>query len=114
MNKSQYMFNGDRVFGPWMPRIDDNLIITAEVGALEGLGTAFAIQIYHKNSEEIGEGTAMPTPLIVSSVGRSRLEYLDVKEYIRYRFLVNEEDDAGRVLFRMLGITWFAALDANT
>lgn len=114
MFEAQYIFKGDSVFSPWMARGGDNAIFTADVAGLDGVDSWLEVTAFTKNTEDPGDGTALVTGIKGDSIGRTNVEYLGLKELVRYQFQVNERSgDGSRSLFRMLTPVWFNDLDAS-
>lgn len=115
MFDAQYLFEGDSVFSPWMSRGGDNLIVSVDVAAVDGTGAGIYIEVFHKNTEDPGDGTLIASPVISeTTTGRADAEYLGLEELVRYRFSAPSGAAAGsRVLYRMLQPIWFDDLNAS-
>lgn len=111
---------GIRVYSPWTPKKADHLRATLEVVHIIP-GCVIEVEIWTKNTEDGGDGTnadAAAATIIVGNVqGRQTLEWfsagnITLKELVRYRFTVTGQNVTDWVLFRMLPIVWFDAVQA--
>jgi hypothetical protein len=104
------------VYSPWFPRGGDNARFTLEIVAVGNVSGSVALQvdIYHKNSEDTGDGGVHTSNLfsgLTSAAGRSTQEVEALKELVRYRYVV-KDGSSDWVLFRMLPPVWFDAVSA--
>ena len=98
-------------FTPWMPRLADNAIFTYEVvrfyktaGPPPPTFNPFDVKIFHKNSEDLGEGEDAGATWVQSdNIHRTTLTGL--KELVRYRIHCDTVDVGG--VYRILEPTWF-------
>lgn len=101
------------VFGPWFGRRGDNGVFTAEVvdDDFQSQQGSLNVSVFHKNSEDTGDGTLAGTAMKLSQAERKATTVDGLKELVRYKFeLAN--DDAGssaqvHAIFRMLAPSWF-------
>ena len=102
------------LFTPWFPRKEDNVRVVVELLATD-LGKV-GVELVHKSSEDVGDGTVMTGKIEVSSVGRSNpQEWLGLKELCRFRITATSTQtpvEDGWVLFRLLSPEWFATVKA--
>ena len=102
------------VWGVWIPRRGDNVVVPMEVVA--NYGTYLLAEIYHKNYDETGNGAATGQSMVFDqSVERKTITLLGAKELIRVKLTLQRggdlgEDEAGLVLFRFLQPAWFEAV----
>ena len=115
MYQAQYLFKtGASVFGPWMPRQADNIIIYLE-GVSRSTGATLTAQLFHKDSETTGPGSAVsPDKATSTSSGVTSASYEGLKEFVRYQFSVSSKGDDDYVSFRMLPAEWFDSVNGNT
>lgn len=123
MFESQYLFGGrlvdsvwirTEVYSPWMPRQGDNIVVTMQTLEHSAATAALAVQLFHKDSEETGPGTAVSGSTATrTTAGTSEVEYAGVKEFVRYKFLCTStaQDAEDYVLFRMLDPVWYDSVD---
>lgn len=105
MFEAQYLFGGNSVYSPWMSRGGDNVIITVDV--IEQSTSNITIDLFEKNSEDTGDGSAHPSGSFSGTgVDRFDKEYNGVKELVRYRLTATGSGN-NRILFRMLSPVWF-------
>lgn len=94
-----------------MPRQADNLSVTYEALYVDldgGAGIQAGLQVYHKNSEDVGPGSnASATIIRLTAAGKETKEFLDLKELVRYRFYCVGSNDNASVVFRVLEPVWF-------
>ncbi|MBK9386021.1 MAG: hypothetical protein IPN34_14515 [Planctomycetes bacterium] len=98
------------VFGPWLSRKADNMLATLDVAALSD-GADLVIKLWHKNRDDVGNGSVHSAFSPRTSTGRISKEFLGLKELVRYEFQVGTGPSEW-VLFRMLDIVWFDTLGA--
>lgn len=110
MFDGQYLFSGDAVYSPWMQRSADYTRVTLEAIELSAQ-TVGAVQLFHKNTEDVGPGTAVSTDLVRAlSVGITSGYYEGLKELVRYRFSCLGPSTDDYMLFRMHSPVWFNAV----
>ena len=123
MFEAQYLLSDNSVFSPWMSRNADNLIITVDLIANSGSG--LSIEVYHKNSEDTGDGFAYPNvdsstsnpseKLTVTTLGPdSNGNFKGMLELVRFRITGTGTGANDRVLFRMLSNVWYDDVNAAT
>ena len=91
----------------------DNAVFTFEVVDNPD-GMDFSVQVYHKNSEEYGAGTAKGSPSTASS-GFIQMSQTAFREMVRFGITVQapKASPTGTgVVYRMLAPTWYD--EANT
>ncbi|MHC4516217.1 MAG: hypothetical protein ACYS5W_21315 [Planctomycetota bacterium] len=104
------------LFSPWFPREADYAVFSYEQIALKGSGTAFEVLVYHKNTEDTGEGATSGASFSSLSDNIYTSSKVAYKELIRFRYEVKDGNynDGGVcfVIYRMLAPTWYNAADA--
>lgn len=111
MFEAQYLFASDAVYSPWMARQGTTCRLTLDLIKLTGSG--FIVQLYQKDQDDTGEGTAFPSVEIdTGSLGLTTTEFSPVKEMIRYRFSTTGTGSQV-AMFRMLSIAWFDSVRAS-
>lgn len=96
------------LWSPWFARGADNAIFTYEQMVLFG-GGMFAVSVYHKNSEDTGNGavaTSGTFSQVASTTFRTSTPFEDLEELVRFQYSLGSEGTASSVLFRMLPTTW--------
>jgi len=85
MFEAQYLLNGDDVYSPWMSRVGDNLLATVDTVGVDGTGTKLEVRVYHKNTEDVGDGAVLGALIEVASAGRAWEEWqcLNLNMYSR-------------------------------
>jgi hypothetical protein len=72
------------------------------------------IELFHKNNDDIGDGSLMSGKIEITAVGRnSPQEWLAVKEVCRFRITGSTTQTPaadGWVLFRLLTPEWFTSV----
>lgn len=94
------------VLSPWMSRGSDNIRFTVDL--IDASNASLTVQLLHKNSEDSGNGgsTGATTGAQTSS-GRYVVEFEELKELVRYKFIVTLGTGTGYAFFRMLPPVWF-------
>lgn len=110
MFEAQYLFQGNNVYSPWMPRQGDGIRITVDL--VKNNATNLIVDLFEKDASATGDGAANgDAPITANSVARFTGEFSPVKELVRYKFSVT--GSAGQsVLFRMLAPVWWDEVDA--
>lgn len=109
MFEAQYLFEGKKVFSPWMPRSGDNIIFTADLVAFDN--AKLIVKVFHKKAEDEGPGTAVGNALNATVVGQSSRGVFGLRDMVRYQFeavstrMTAQTTD--NVQFRMLDAVWF-------
>lgn len=119
MFEAQYLFAGDEVFSPWMPRGGDNMIVTVDLIASNSSNVT--VEVYQKNSEDTGDGfihpsenstpPGTPTEIDTSTLGPTSETFENVMELVRYKISASGSG-TNRILFRMLSIVWYDEVKA--
>lgn len=117
MFESQYLFQGDSVYSPWMSRQGDFMRPIFQAASLSA-NTDAGLEVFHKNSEDAGPGTlASTTKVTASDAGYATAEFSSLKELVRYKFFctVRKGTSASdqNVLFRTLSPVWFDAVHVS-
>lgn len=122
MYEGQYLFSGQTaavmVYSPWMPRGGANLRVAFEaIAAFQSTGSTVqsGVLVYHKNSDETGDGVAVDGPNAIArvfGVGISVGEFLGLKELVRFRYFCAGSDRDAYALIRVLDPVWFDNVDA--
>lgn len=111
MFQGQYLFDGESFYSPWTPRRGDNLRHSAELLAQLN-GSQVLIQVYHKNTEDTGPGTATSGDLNLTTLGTGTAESTGLKELVRFRFTCTGTRFGDYVVFRTLAPVWFDDVEA--
>lgn len=111
MYEAQYLFGGDAVYSPWMPRRGDNVRITLDLISRTGGSSNLRVDVFEKNSEDVGPGTLTGVEIDTSDIGRTEREHTAMKELVRYRF-TGPSTATDYVQFRMISVIWFDAVGA--
>jgi hypothetical protein len=105
------------VFGVWIPRQGDNGRFSVEVVA--NYGAILTVEVFHKNLEAVGDGTAYSpsTTMTFDATGRQTGEWLGLKELLRFKVSLARSPDLpdskrGWVMFRFLQPVWFGTVKA--
>ncbi|MEE9394024.1 MAG: hypothetical protein V3W41_16105 [Planctomycetota bacterium] len=107
MFEAQILNNNSAAFSPWMPRGGDNITFTFEI-IDKLLSQDFQVQLFEKNSEETGDGTAVGSePLGSQSIGLHAATKTGMKELVRYKYSFKGAVPGDWVLFRILPPVWF-------
>jgi hypothetical protein len=99
------------VWGIWMPRRGDNVMLTVEVVA--NFAATFEVQLFEKNYDEPGNGfDALVGTAFPETTGRSSFTKFGAKELIRVRLSIiiagsAPDGDVGLLLYRFLEPVWF-------
>ena len=101
------------VWSVWIPRSGDNVTFTLEVAA--NYGTVLTAELYQKNYDEVGDGTATGSSTVFGgSTGRQAFTKLGAKELVRVRLTLEPEaaleDEVGWVVLRFLQPVWFESV----
>lgn len=106
------------VYSPWFPRRADMLRVVAECVAVSG--ATLTIDLFTKDTQETGDGTAVNTGVSISlsAVGRSAATEWKtvsgqegVQQLLRFRYTVTAGGGANDwILFRLLPAVWFDAV----
>ena len=109
MFEAQYLFMGDAVYSPWVPRGGDNGTFTVDVVELAGTGAQLDVTVIHKNDSTTGAGAPVSGgTMAISAEGVGRVDCSGLKEMVRYRFELNKAGPSdARALFRVLAPVWF-------
>ena len=101
-----------RVYSPWMPRVSDNARFTMDVVWM--FSGTLKVEIFHKNSEDTGDGQLTDGSMSRTTIGRTTGEWTGLKELVRYRFTITPTliGTPARVLFRTLQPCWFDTVSA--
>ncbi len=114
MFEAQRIFSSEKLFSPWMSRGGDNVIFTADVIYQSDNKPDLSVQLYEKNTEDPGDGTAITGSISGDATGRFFKELKGVKELVRYRFtLTSTTAEVDHVLFRMLSPVWFDDVEGS-
>lgn len=102
------------VYSPWFPRGGDRAIFTLEIVETNLHGSAsLVVQAFHKNSEDVGDGTLISGASIsAGGVGVSSQLFGPFEELVRYKFSIAAEEEFELLwaAFRMLSPAWFDAV----
>ena len=118
MFQAQILMNSEStaVYSPWQERGGDNVIWPIEVvnEALAGTDARFEVQVFHKNSDDTGDGVAVGSSIAFEDPGILHLDVTaGLKEMVRLKFSFNENATADSwVLFRALSAVFYDAVDA--
>lgn len=95
------------LFTDWMPRQGDHAVFTTEL--ITAIGADFAVEVYHKNSEDSGPGAAVGSLVAATTtLGLHEKQFSGLKELVRYRITVSATaGNMGGVIYRFLQVTWF-------
>lgn len=101
--------------GDWIPRQADNIILFAEeIDISNTSGTVtLTIQLYHKNTDEVGDGTSVGSPIVLdgSSPKFKSTQVEGLKELVRVAVLAVGDADAsyvfGWIHYRILSPIWY-------
>jgi hypothetical protein len=102
------------VWGVWIPRKGDNLILPVEI--VFNFGVDLAVDLYHKDYADPGDGNAASASVTFDEItGRQNMIKLGCKELVRVRLTLDrgnelEESQVGILLYRFLQPTWFEAV----
>ena len=111
MHIGQTLLADTKLFSDWFPREADNAIFSYEYMKETAGVTSFTVTVYHKNTEDPGEGVVktgsfseLPTDTDIFTL---RLEGL--KEMVRFSFEVagSWTDAPAYSVYRMLPPTWY-------
>ena len=106
MFQAQYLFKGNAVYSPWMPRQADNITFSAEVVARTS-GSSLTVALYEKNKEDTGDGSPVASAsFTISSETSDSYTASGVKEMIRYKYSAAGTGASDYVLFRSLDPVW--------
>lgn len=135
MYTGHFLMGGANILSPWFSREADNAIFSWEQIQTMG-GVTLAVTVWHKNTEEIGQGTGI-TGAWNTDGAISYKEFSGLKELVRFEFSAStfsnnvvgvvqnpggtgadvntllSETDIGWIMFRMLAPTWFNAANAS-
>ena len=109
--------NPTEVWTPWVPRQGDAMTSTAELIAFSGEDANLTFDVYHKNSEDTGNGAAATTTganafgtPIGSIPATTNFRTTGLKEIVRYRITLQYTGEtSGAVVyahFRLLNPSW--------
>lgn len=130
MHIGQMLMVGANVYSPWFPREADNAIFTVEeIQSTDSgnLTVGLTVTIWHKNADEIGEGTEIATTWDpISGTNLSSIDVTGLREMVRFEYTVTggaaygqttvntfgdpynlDNAEVGWVIFRMLEPTWY-------
>ena len=132
----QLLMADANVLSPWFPREADNAIFTWEK-IQESVSVGLTVEVWHKNTEDIGEGDKLSVTGSWGSSGNLNYgTFNGIKELVRFEFTVGSSQstltgfvqspggtgaevhtdvigtDIGWIMFRMLAPTWFNTADA--
>lgn len=95
------------LFTDWMPRQGDHAVFTAEL--ITAIGADFAVDVYHKNSEDSGPGAVLGALVgATTTLGLHKKQFSGLKELVRYRITVSATaDKMGGIIYRFLQVAWF-------
>lgn len=105
-----------QVWGVWIPRNGDNLILPVEVSA--NYGVDLTVTLFEKSYADRGDGlSASASVNFDDATGRELLTKLGVKELVRVQLTLGRAarlpvDEVGWVLFRFLQPVWFESVRA--
>lgn len=114
MFQAQYLMTkesegGRPVFSPWQQRGGDKIIYTIDI--VEAVGATILVELFHKNSEDTGDGTSTGSSIGPTAVlDRTFKEFTGgLKELFRYKMTVfaSTGGELGWVLSRMLPAVQF-------
>lgn len=121
MFQGQYLFNGDTVYSPWIPRGGDNLTYSADLIAQNT--SELKVEVYTKNPEDIGDGdliTATEGSMTSSGLGpfsetiaSTKTATEGIEELVRFKFTPTTSTAGHYVLFRMLDPVWFDSVNGG-
>ena len=103
------------LFSAWFPREADNAIFSFEQIMLEG-GSSFVVKVFHKNTEETGEGAAHGGSFSVESDNIHWGTFTALKELVRFHYEVKDGNWGNGpcfVIYRMLAPTWYNTENAT-
>jgi len=102
------MTQGEVVFTEWFSREADNAYFFCEVVTFANLAEV-AIDIYHKNAEEAGDGTNKESFTTITSATIGEKESLGLKELVRFRITISNGGGGGvsTARVRFLSPIWF-------
>jgi hypothetical protein len=110
MFEAQYLVSGNAVFGSWMERRGDNIIVTLDIIDNDN-DLLVTMEVYHKDLEDAGDGAAATgTAISASTIQRHDTEYVGLKELVRIRVECGDADTEGQALLRTLAPRWFDSL----
>ncbi len=102
------------VWGVWIPRKGDNLILPIDVVFNHGVN--FRVELYHKNYGDPGDGASASASATFSQItGRQNLTQLSCKELVRVKLTLDRGsalvgNDVGIVFYRFLQPLWFESV----
>lgn len=108
-------FVGLSTLGGWMSRQADNARFSFQVLGYGGHATptvTITIRCYHKNSDQVGDGTEITSPTIIFTRGTDAIglikvaEWTDLKELVRFEYVVTGTEGHW-VNFQHLQPVWF-------
>lgn len=105
---------GVEVWGVWIPRRGDNVILTIELPA--NYGSYVVAELYQKNYDEVGDGTSASASVTFDqTTGRQSLTKLGAKEIVRFKLTIQRggslgSTEVGWFLCRLLEPVWFESV----
>jgi hypothetical protein len=109
--EAQYLFKGDAVFSPWMPR--EGNVIRGTFDVLELSGVNFVIELATKNRDETGNGDLRTAKITTATEGVKVMGWGGLKELVRFRYSTDSgTNNYDYALFRMLTPIWYDAVKA--
>ena len=95
------------LFTDWFPRQRMNAIITYELVASVG-ATSLAVEVYHKNEDQVGNGDVITGLSWTTSNGMTYALVTGLKEMVRLKVsLSSEAESSEAAFFRILVPTWY-------
>jgi hypothetical protein len=105
-----------QLYGTWVPRGGDNLLLTVELVA--NFMAHVDVQIFEKNYSDVGNGSGTGASVLFDgTTGRQTLARLGAKELVRVVLTITGKsklpsDEVGWFLYRVLQPAWFEAVKA--
>lgn len=114
MHTGHTLLSDTKVFSSWFPREADNAVFSYQQIKLTD-GAGFTVKVYHKNTEETGDGTDTTASFSeIGSTGIFTAPVTGLKELIRFSYEVTGDWSTGKkyVVYRMLAPTWYNTIKA--
>lgn len=102
------------VYTDWMERGGDNVIVQFDVIDTAG-GVNLKAQLYTRETDGTGDGTALGTASTLSGTGRKEISNTEqLNDLVRLKLEVPTALSTGPewVYFRILGLVWYDTADA--
>ena len=113
--RNQWAQDDVELYSPWFGRGGNYLTATVDVVDFDGgKSNKIEVDVVTKKSEETGDGDVVGTAIAATGTGRFRNEYGPgvLEDLVRFRFTIPGGGAGDWVLFRMLGLVWFDAVEA--